>query len=126
MGTKGVYAIETKTYSKPHADTEVQYDGERVVVPGVKLDRDPVRQVTAIAKWVQELIDDTCGLKCRVRPVVLFPGWHVQKMPRPLPPVWVMSGKELHVFVGNEPDVLKPEDAKLVASRISRHMRTED
>lgn len=125
VGSKGIFVIETKTVSKSHPDATIQYDGEQVSVDGFKPDRDPVRQATAIAKWVQDLVQESCGRRCHVRPVVLFPGWRVQPMKRPLPPVWILSGKELPSFIEHEPAALKPEDVKLVAFHLSRYMRSE-
>jgi hypothetical protein len=74
----GVYAIETKTYSKPNrGEAKVFFDGQSVRIPGRELERDPVRQARAQAKWLQELIVETTGKKVPVRPVVVFPGWYV-------------------------------------------------
>ena len=52
IGPSGVFAIETKTISKPsNREAVVQYDGEKVTVAGFEPDRDPVQQVKASASW---------------------------------------------------------------------------
>ena len=126
VGAQGLFVIETKTISKPpNGSPTIQYDGEQMSVAGFTPDRDPVRQATAIASWVRDLVKESSGRQVPVRPVVLYPGWFVEKPPSLRPTVWVLNPKALADFIGHEPAVLSPEDVKLVAFHLSRYVRAE-
>ena len=126
VGAQGLFVIETKTISKPaNGAPTIQYDGEQMTVAGFTPDRDPVRQATAIASWVRDLVKESSGRQVPVRPVVLYPGWFVEKPPSLRPTVWVLNPKALADFIGHEPAVLSPEDVKLVAFHLSRYVRAE-
>jgi Nuclease-related domain len=126
IGSAGIFTIETKTWSKPvRGDARVSFDGERVLVGGHEPDRNPVVQARAQANWLKQLEEST-GRKIDVFPVVLFPGWFVEPMPRALDGVrhvWLLEPKALPAFLAQEPARLNPEDAKLVAYHLSRFIR---
>src|SRR5689334_11974907 len=83
VGPGGVFAVETKTRSKPEGrDAKVVYDGECVRVDGMEPDRDPVEQARANADRVRDLLREMTGNWIRVRPVVVYPGWWVNQMPK--------------------------------------------
>lgn len=92
VGPQGLFVIETKTIRKPaNGAPTIQYDGEQMTVAGFTPDRDPVRQATAIASWVRDLVKESSGRQVPVRPVVLYPGWFVEKPPSLRPTVWVLN-----------------------------------
>jgi hypothetical protein len=121
----GVYAIETKTYSKPDRDeAKILFDGQSVRVPGRKLERDPVQQARAQAKWLQELILETSGKRVPVRPVVVFPGWFVVPTAEAkASDVWVLNPKALPAFIEHSDTQLAEGDVHLVASHLTRYVR---
>ena len=124
VGTSGVYAIETKTISKPpKGEAVVEYDGDKVTVAGFEPDRDPVQQVKASASWLQELIEESTGKKFKVRPVILYPGWFVQKQPKGVE-VWVLNPKAMPAFLKNSNTTMSSEDVYLVSYHLSRYVRT--
>lgn len=112
VGPAGVFVIETKTISKPvRGDVRVSYDGKRVLVNGFKPDRDPIAQANAAAGYVRGLISKSTGRKTQVRPVVLYPGWFVERQPKGAD-VWVLNPKSLESFLKHEDEVLNPEDVQ--------------
>lgn len=112
----GIYLIETKTFSKPaKKDAKISFDNENVFADGFLIDRNPIQQAKALAKWLQELLI--------IRPVVLFPGWFIEPMKRGQD-VWILNPKALPVFVSNESVILKDTDVHLVAFHLSRYVRT--
>lgn len=121
----GVYAIETKTYSKPdRGEAKILFDGQSVRIPGRKLERDPVRQARAQAKWLQEVILETSGKRVPVRPVVVFPGWFVVPTAEAkASDVWVLNPKALPAFIEHSEMQLAEADVHLVASHLSRYVR---
>lgn len=121
----GIYAIETKTYSKPdHGEPKILFDGQSVRISGRTLERDPVRQARAQAKWLQELILETSGKRVPVRPVVVFPGWFVVPTAEAkASDVWVLNPKALPAFIDHSDLQLAEADVHLVASHLSRYVR---
>jgi hypothetical protein len=125
IGPPGVFVIETKTISKGNRNNEtVSFDGSRVLVGGRALDRDPITQVVAAKQWVGETLERATGRRPAIRPVVLFPGWFVEKMP-PGAHTWVLNPKNLEGFLKHEPACLIPEEVSLFASAMETYMRAK-
>ncbi len=120
----GIYIIETKTFSKPaKKEAKISFDNESVFADGFLIDRNPIQQARALAKWLQELLMQSTGVKFAIRPVVLFPGWFIDPMKRGQE-VWILNPKALPTFISNEPVVLKDTDVHLAAFHLSRYIRT--
>jgi len=126
VGRHGLFLVETKTISKPATGAAtVRYDGESVRVGGFEPERDPVQQASALAKWVGDLVKESTGRACFVRPAILYPGWYVEDHfvgPRPL--VWVLNPKQFQPFAEREPERLGAEDVKLISFHLSRYVRS--
>lgn len=125
VGPQGIFAIETKTFSKPlKGNPKVSYDGERFLVNGRKFECNPAKQAMAERDWISNLLFEMTGRKFKVKGVVLMPGWWIE------PPtdwsridVWVLNPKAFPTFLKREPIVLKKEDINLVCSRLTTHVR---
>ena len=124
VGPAGVFAIETKTYSKPvKGDAKATYDGDRILVNGWEPERNGVAQVRAVRDWVRDLLFETTGKHYQVRGVVLMPGWWIDPpADKARADVWVLNPKALLSFLEHEPVVLKEEDVALVSSRLSNYV----
>jgi hypothetical protein len=118
----GLYAIETKTYSKPWPDARVTVDGDSVKIAGQIPDRDPIVQVSLAARWLTDKLHESTGKRFAVRGVVVFPGWFVEQ-PLPRGRVWVVEPKMLPGFIEQEPRSVTPEDVALAAFHLSRYLR---
>ena len=120
----GVFAIETKTYSKPlRGQPLVQYDGERILVNAVEPDRNAVQQALAQSHWLRDLLSETTGKQYPVKGVIVFPGWYVEPAKgKRRDDIWVLNPKALPSFIENEPVLLKPEDVALASSRLTIHI----
>lgn len=124
IGPAGVFVIETKTVSKPiRGDFHVRYDGERVLVNGHTPDRNPLAQARAVADHVRKLLANTLERQIAVRPVVLYPGWFVEKQPRGVE-VWVLNPKALAAFMVHEDIVLSPREVARLADELARRIRS--
>ena len=124
----GVFAVETKTISKPVGrDARITFDGEKVLVGRYEPSRNPVKQARAQAAWLKRLIEEATGVQANVRPVVTFPGWFVQGTQlRDRTSPWVLEPKALVQFVQNEPECLTEPQVKLVTHFLKRHIRAEN
>lgn len=126
IGPAGVFTVETKTLSKPlRGRVKILYDGETVRVNGQPMERDPVRQAKAQAKWLARILAEYSGREFEVHPVVLFPGWYVQQKPETRRAVWVLSHKALPVFLDNAPKRLAADAVKLASNNLSRYIRSQ-
>lgn len=119
----GIYAVETKTRRKPPGG-EISFSGDDIVAGGLNLGNGPIRQVIAGAKWIEDLFAESTGKQFPVKPVLLFPGWFVQPMPREVQKrVWVLSAKEFPSFIANQPLVLDESDMHLAAFHLASYVR---
>ena len=123
IGPTGVFAVETKTHSKPaKGASSITYDGETVSVNGFKPDRDPVVQAKAQARWISDLLERSTGRRIFVQPVVIYPGWFVEPLP-PNAEVWVLNEKALPTFISNaRGGSLTNEDVHLLAFHLAKYM----
>ena len=120
----GIYAIETKTRSKHGPKERVVIEGDTLTVAGHVPDRNPIEQVTAAARWLENELKKSTGKRFFVRGVVLFPGWFVEQR-GPRGDVWVLEPKALPAFIGNAPAMIASADVALAAYHLSRYVRSE-
>ena len=126
VGPEGVYAVETKHYSRPTKGARaIVYDGQSLTIPGVTPDRDPLAQTRAAAKHVREVLRRTTGRDVPVRPVLVFAGWFVEQRCR-RPDVWVVNENHLPAYIDQEDEHLSPEDVALYADRLAREGADKD
>ncbi len=124
ISPRGIFAVETKTYGKPADEKAViRVEGERVLVDGWEPDRDPIKQVVALADWLQEVLNESTGKRFAVRGILLYPGWWVDGRPQNKR-VWVLNPKALPKFLENEPEALSEADTSLVTYHLSRYIRS--
>jgi len=123
VSTHGIYAIETKTRSKPSPKATITVQGDHLLVAGKRPDRNPIDQAAASARWLERLLEESTGKQFKVRGVVVFPGWWIeQRSPRSA--VWVLEPKALPAFISQEPETIVPSDVSLAASHLSRYIRS--
>ena len=120
----GIYLVETKTHSKPlKKESKITFDEENIYTDGLRNSRNAINQVKALTNWLQTLLQESTGKKFPIRPVILFPGWFVEKMKKGQD-VWILNPKALPVFIENEPVVLKDSEVHLITFHLSRYIRT--
>jgi hypothetical protein len=124
ISSRGIYAIETKTRSKPGPKARVVVEGDTLTVAGHVPDRNPIEQVTAAARWLEIELKKSTGKRFFVRGVVVFPGWYVEQR-GPRGDVWVLEPKMLSGFIGNAPPMIAASDVELAAYHLSRYVRSE-
>jgi len=122
----GIYVIETKTLSKPdRGEAKLVFDGQSITKFGKALDRDPITQVTAGSDWFKVLLKDSTGKDFRTMPVVLFPGWYIERTRETRSDdFWVLNPKTLPKFISNAQAKLSPEDVKLISFHLDRYIRS--
>jgi hypothetical protein len=125
FGTRGIYAIETKTLSKPvRGQSSITFSGGRILANGHPLDRDPITQAKAQARWLYNFLAES-QFKQFVQPVVVFPGWFVEKFDMRSLGVWALEPKALDAFMDNQSAVLSLDQVRAMASALSCYIRGE-
>lgn len=128
ISTKGVYVIETKTYSKPSkGSVSITFDGEKLIVPGAGEYTSPIVQVNAASSWLKNMIQSSTGKSFSVKPVVLFPGWYVESTGKGKNAnIWVLNPKAFLEYLNNQPEIMTKEDMMLVVFHVSRYIRIRE
>lgn len=124
ISQKGIFVVETKTLSKPYPEAKITIDGERLLVAGHAMDRDPVKQARAQVTWLARVLEETTGKKFSIKGSIVFPGWFVEPPPAGSKlEIWILSARALPSFIENEPTRLKPDEVSLASYHLSRFIR---
>jgi hypothetical protein len=124
LSARGIYAIETKTLSKPRGG-KVSFDGTTLLVNGRTLDRDPIAQATAAADWIRKTLRKVTTKDYPVRPVLLLPGWYVNPVREHRgAKVWVLTPGAVFKFVQREPAVVSEDDLRFAVFFLARYIKT--
>jgi hypothetical protein len=128
ISIKGIFLIETKTYSKPNdMDGKIHFDGNEITVDGLKPTNNPIVQSTASANWLRNLLKESTGKEFLVKPVIVFPGWYVKNTEESKKSnCWVLNPKALPKFIENEKTSITEEDVSLVSYHLSRYVRIKE
>jgi hypothetical protein len=123
IGPKGVFTIETKTYSKPaRGEALVMHDGQKLTFNGFEPGRNPISQARAARDWLKNFLHEATGQVFPVRGVVVLPGWYVEQAKGSRSDIWVVNPKALPGFIEHEPVVLKGQDIALASLRLINYV----
>jgi hypothetical protein len=118
--TKGVFVVETKTWSKPNSDSKISIRNDQVMRNGAPVDRDAVGQVLGAADWTRRFLQESTAQRFHVHPVLLFPGWFVEpRSPQENTKYWALEPKAFPAFVSHQPDRISPSDVAMAAKHLS-------
>lgn len=124
IGPAGIYTIETKTWSKPtRGEAKISFDGEQLTVSGHTPERDPIIQARAQSAWLRGLLAESTGKQFDVFPVVVFPGWYIDRIKDGPHDIWVLEPKALPGFLDKIPQRLAPDEIRLASFHLSRFIR---
>lgn len=120
----GIYVIETKMRSKPEkGETRLIYDGQAIRKGNATPDAAPIIQAKAASAWIKGLMSESTGKNFPIRPVVLFPGWYIERTgERKASDVWVLNPDAFKKFISYEKPKIVPDDVKLCAFHLSRYV----
>jgi len=124
VSSKGVFVIETKTWSKPEKGNEqIRFDGKNVFKFGHAVKPNPVTQAVANAQFIRALLKQSTGREFDIQPILAFPGWFVEKQPNlaRFEP-WVLNPKVIPSFIKNTKPMLSEEDVHLISYHIERYV----
>jgi hypothetical protein len=125
ISTRGIYAIETKKWTKSKSRSRIEFDGERITMSGKQSKFDPVTQCRAQASWLQQLLKTSTSKQLPVRGVVAFPGWWVEQLPAARgSELWVLNPKALSAWIAREPARLSEADAAMATLHLQQYVRS--
>jgi hypothetical protein len=119
---QGVYAIETKTWSKPWPVAKVVARDGKLVKAGLTPDRDASDQAVHAAGWLESLLKSKGEIACPVRPVVVIPGWTVAKGLEH-GTVCVIEPKDFPEYLAKRPVILTDREVRRLSAHLSRYVR---
>ena len=119
---QGVFAIETKTYSKPASGkAEIKSDGHALLIDGYRNEQISV-QARAIKASLRSLIEPYMAKPAPIRAAVIFPGWYVDVDHKKLD-FWALHPKGLMPFIEHCEKVLTVDDVRALSNHFSRVIR---
>jgi hypothetical protein len=86
------------------------------------IERSATVQAKAQARWLHNFFAES-DFKTFVQPVVVFPGWYVEKFDMKAAGVWVLEPKCLEGFLEKQPDNLSQETVRALASALASFIR---
>ncbi len=119
---QGIFAIETKTWSLPWPAAKVVNREGKLLKAGFTPERDPVTQVSAAARWLQDTLSRETGCRFEIRGVVAVPGWTVDTALEH-GTVCVIEPKQLPDYIGRQPITLSAMEIRKSAFQLSRYIR---
>lgn len=123
--SRGVYAVETKTRSKPtKTKPAILVENDRLTVAGYPPDRDPMTQARACANDLRQVLQASTGKSFNVQPVVVFPGWYIEDRREQKSSVWVLEPKGLPAWITRDAQTIKESDVSMATYHLSRYIRT--
>jgi hypothetical protein len=123
LSPQGIFAVETKTLSKPPKG-EITFQDGNIIAGNQLLGARPIIQAKSEAKWLQILLQKSTGKAFPVKPILVFPGWFVQPMPNTQKKAfWILNPKVISSFIEQEPIIMSDSDMHLAAFHLSRYIR---
>ncbi|TAL28347.1 MAG: NERD domain-containing protein [Nitrospirae bacterium] len=125
ISTKGIFVIETKTFSKPNdKDARIHFNGREITVDRQKLSNNYIDQATASSKWLRNLLKESTGKEFPIKPGIVFPGWFIETTEEgKKSSCWVLNPRALPQYIENEKTSITMEDASLASYHLSRYIR---
>jgi hypothetical protein len=125
IGASGIYAVETKTHSKPAKGAcVVKYDGTQVSINGFEPDRDPIVQAKAQNRWLAGMLQQSTHRRLKIQSVVLYPGWLVDASVQ-WPKVWVQNETQFPATIRRQKARISETDIPLATYHLKRYIITK-
>lgn len=126
IGPAGVFAIETKTRSKPVGKGKqlamVIFEDSQLKFPDYQ-ESESIQQAKDQSKWLSEFLRKSVGKAVAVKPVLALPGWLVERRERD-PSIMVINPKEAVGYVTSNKVVLDDQTIQQIKYQVEQRVRT--
>jgi len=126
VGTRGVFVVETKTYSKKiNATNTIEASEMGLLISGYTPKKDILYQSSGEAKWLADMLMKKIGKSVNVKPILTFPGWWIEPSAQKFASkhgVLLVNPKAIGQYINNEPEILSKEDVILYSNLISSYV----
>jgi hypothetical protein len=125
VGSRGVFAVETKTRRKPvrKGRAEVHYDGKVLQWPWGKDSRE-VEQARNNARDLGDWLTSSTGEKVHATPILTIPGWWVEGKDSTAS-IYVLNPKEIYRMCASMPDILPDAQITRIYHQLNQKCRIE-
>ena len=119
IGSKGIFVIETKTWSKEGVQNTIDFTNDSLTRNGKAVGVFELTQSQKNAKWLKELLHKRTGEVYEVFPILTFPKWWIatnaSNSTEQKYGVMLLSSNGIGKYLEKYPDILNPEQvSKLV------------
>jgi hypothetical protein len=119
IGPKGIFAIETKTWSKEGVQNTIDFTNDSLMKNGKAVGVSELTQSQMNGKWLKELLRKRTGEVYGVFPILTFPKWWIatnaSNSTEQKYGVMLLSSNGIGKYLEKYPDILNPEQvSKLV------------
>ena len=122
--TRGIFVIETKAWSKPENAWEMDFDGDRILIPNRAPENGPIIQCKAESASIKALLKESTSKVFPVRGVVVFLDWFVKRSPAARgSDIWVLNPKELAGWVRREQECLSEADVAMATLHLKQYVK---
>ncbi len=126
ISTKGIYVIETKTFSKPEGRrAEVTFDGKDICIDGIKNQGKIIKQSKAATNFIRSVLEKSLGYKVKVFPVILFPGWWIAGRGNTLGKMWVLNHKLFQTYFNKQKSCFDESQYNQIVDHLTRYLVSE-
>ena len=121
----GIFVIESKAWSKPGKVWELDFDGERVHIPGRAPDAAPIVQCRAEVDQIRSVLRESTSKTFPVQGIVVFLKWYVTRTPSARSStIWVLNPKELEGWISREKPSLSTDEVAMVTLHLKQYVKT--
>ncbi len=124
LSKRGIYAVETKTFSKPtlkpkpqNEDYELSSDGKSIFIFGQHADSKPIIEAINNAKSLYVYLSEKIEKNIFVKPILVFPGWYVREYIGDN--VWVLNPKGIKFNINKEQEKISESDFQIAKHFLS-------
>jgi hypothetical protein len=122
--TRGIFVIETKAWSKPDNVWEMEFEGERILIPNRAPDNGPIIQCKAESASIKSLLRESTSKVFPVRGVVVFLDWFVNRGASARgSDIWVLNPKELAGWVRRESECLSEPEVAMATLHLKQYVK---
>lgn len=126
--TQGIFLLSVKARRRPtDGDCVADFNGAGIAINGGPVDVVPVNEVIAQAQQLERILKDVTDRSYSVRPILLFPGWHIRDSESPKTSgVWVLNPRSLGKWIDFRPASLHQDHVHIAVDGLNRYAQQFD